>query len=66
LETTSATVLINGKAIPKWTKSEDLLDKIKPNRFWIKRQADEKEFILYISYMLTCEYLSGSNGYGYN
>jgi hypothetical protein len=41
--------LQNGKANSKRTKSEDLLSKTKPNRFWIKRQADEKDFSIHIT-----------------
>jgi hypothetical protein len=31
----------DGKANPKGTKSEGLLNETKPNRFWIKRQENE-------------------------
>ena len=46
---TQVPLLQNGKANSKRTKSEDLLSKTKPNRFWIKRQADEKDFSIHIT-----------------
>ena len=66
LVTTNATVLINGKAKPKRTQSEDLLDKKQTESFLDKTSGYEKIYIPYKSNAVTCEEFSSSNSSGYN